>query len=106
MAGPTHWGTRPDLIIAEMKQMAREAAKRGSPEGLTALGKAYYYEVFTDANRNPIDSSQCPQDWAESSNSRHIQLGRAAGDVQLHRSNEQPWHRPFCYGNKANPRLG
>ena len=42
MAGPAHWGTRPDLVMAKAKQAAREAIKKGSPKGLTTLEKGFY----------------------------------------------------------------
>ena len=42
MAGPIHWGTRPDLIMAEAKKRAREAIKKGSPQGLTTLERGFY----------------------------------------------------------------
>ena len=42
MAGPAHWGTRPDLVMAEAKKRAREALKKGTPKGLTTLEKGFY----------------------------------------------------------------
>ena len=42
MAGPAHWGTRPDLVMAEAKKRAREAIKKGSPKGLTSLERGFY----------------------------------------------------------------
>lgn len=42
MAGPIHWGTRPDLIMALAKKRAKEAVKKGSPKGLTTLERGYY----------------------------------------------------------------
>ena len=41
MAGPAHWGTRPDLVMAKAKA-AREAIKKGSPKGLTTLERGFY----------------------------------------------------------------
>ncbi len=42
MAGPAHWGTIPDLVMAEAKKRAREAIKKGSPKGLTTLERGFY----------------------------------------------------------------
>lgn len=42
MAGPIHWGTRPDLIMDLAKKRARDAIKKGSPKGLTTLERGYY----------------------------------------------------------------
>ena len=42
MAGPAHWGTRPDLVMAEAKKRAREAIKKGTPKGLTTLERGFY----------------------------------------------------------------
>lgn len=42
MAGPAHWGTRPDLVMAKAKKKAKEAAKKGSPKGLTTLERGFY----------------------------------------------------------------
>ena len=42
MAGPAHWGTRPDLVMAKAKQKAREAIKKGSPQGRTTLERGFY----------------------------------------------------------------
>lgn len=42
MAGPIHWGTRPDLVMAKAKQAAREAIKKGTHQGLTTLERGFY----------------------------------------------------------------
>ena len=42
MAGPAHWGTRPDLVMAMAKKKAKEAANKGSPKGLTTLERGFY----------------------------------------------------------------
>jgi len=42
MAGPAHWGTSPDHVLAKAKQAAREAIKKGSPKGLTTLERGFY----------------------------------------------------------------